>query len=289
MKELRLNAYAKINLTLDVHRRREDGYHEIETVLHTVALHDTVVLRETGQGISVNCSDPSLPQDQRNLVYRTAQLLKETFKVERSVEIDLTKRIPAAAGMGGGSSDAAVTLLGLAQMWKLRLDRRQLLDLAARVGSDVPFFLFGGAALARGRGEKLQPLNPMPATWMVLARPPLEVSTPWAYRNLDVSSLRRRPETAKMVGALVREDVAAVGQLVCNVFEDLIVTAHSIVGELRDRMRSLGAFGAGMTGTGPTVFGFVPNEAAARWIAAELSAVDRGVDTMVTRTFAEAR
>ncbi len=288
VKELHLNAYAKINLTLDVLGARSDGYHEIETVMHTIALHDSITLREAGGGVEVVVSNGDVPNDHRNLVVRAAQLLRETFGVERNVQIELVKRVPVAAGLGGGSADAAVTLLGLAQMWKLRLDGRELMALAGKLGSDVPFFLEGGAAAARGRGERLSFLPPLPTTWVVIARPEIAVSTEWAYRQLNTAAIAGRPDTAGMVQAVKHEDIRGVGRLLRNVFEDLIIPLHPIVGDLKARILTGETYGAGLSGTGPAVFGLMANEAAARKVADELAALP-GVEVQVTRTFAEER
>jgi len=288
VKELHLNAYAKVNLTLNVLGARSDGYHEIESVMHTLALHDSITLREAGTGVEVLVSDGEVPNDQRNLVVRAAQLLREAFSVDRNVQIELVKRIPLAAGLGGGSSDAAVTLLGLAQMWKLRLDGRELLSLATKLGSDVPFFLEGGAAVARGRGERLAFLPPLPTTWVVLARPHVPIATEWAYRQFNPAAITARPDTAAMMDAVKREDVRDVGRLLRNVFEDLLVSLHPIVGELKARVLRGEAYGAALSGTGPTVFGLMANEAAARKVADELQGLP-DIDVHVTRTFAEVR
>lgn len=288
MKELRLNAYAKVNLALDVLQRREDGYHEVETVLHTVALHDSITLRESGEGIRVVASDAEIPTGADSLVYRAAALLREQYGVKRPVEIEVHKRIPVAAGLGGGSADAAMTLMGLAQMWKLRLDRRELHALAARLGSDVPFFLGGGAAVARGRGERVQSLTPLPATWVVLARPRIPVLTEWAYQRLVPGEITRRPNIPLLLDAVARRDLPAVGRLVGNVFEEVIARHHPVVADLKARILQGEAYGAAMSGTGPTVFGLMANEAAARHLVEDLAAVD-GVDVHVTRTFAEER
>ncbi len=288
MKELRLNAYAKINLTLDVLADRPDGYHDIETVLHTVELHDSIILREDGDGITVRCASPDIPADTQNIVYRAAQLLKETFQIPRGVEVELKKCIPIASGLGGGSSDAAVTLLGLAQMWKLRLAERQLMELASKIGSDVPFFLAGGAALAMGRGERIRMLPPLPTTWVVLARPAIEVSTEWAYKVLDHGAARRRPDAAAVVRALEAEDARAVGRLLCNVFEDVVATHHPVVGEIRGRMAALRPLGVSLSGTGPVLFALVTNEVAAREMSVALGS-GPDLEVFVTRTFAEER
>ncbi len=288
VKELRLNAYAKINLTLDVLGDRPDGYHDVETVLHTVELHDSLVLREDGDGITIRCASPGVPADTQNIVYRAAQTLKETFQIPRGVEVALTKCIPIASGLGGGSSDAAVTLLGLAQMWKLRLTDRQLMDLASKIGSDVPFFLAGGAALAMGRGERIRVLRPLPTTWVVLARPAIQVSTEWAYRTLDHESVRRRPDTAGLVQALEAEDAAGVGRLLCNVFEDVIAARYPVVAAIRERMMAFRPLGVSLSGTGPVLYALAPNEAAAREIGDGLAPLS-DVEAFVTRTFAEER
>lgn len=289
VKELHLNAYAKVNLTLDVGAERSDGYHEIESVMHTIALHDSITLREAGSGVEVIVHDgATVPNDHRNLVVRAAQTLRETFGVDRNVQIELTKRIPAAAGLGGGSSDAAVTLLGLVQMWKLRLDGRELLALATKLGSDVPFFLEGGGAVARGRGDRVTFLPPLPTTWMVLVRPQVEVSTAWAYKQWNPAATSSRPNTAAMIEAVKREDVREVGRLLHNVFENIIASSHPVVRELKERILKGEAYGAAMSGTGPTVFGLMANEAAARKVADDLRARP-DVDVHVTRTFAENR
>ena len=289
VKELHLNAYAKVNLTLDVGQQRPDGYHEIESIMHTIALHDSITLREAGSGTEVVVQDgSSVPTDHRNLVARTAEMLREMFGVTRPLQIELTKRIPVAAGLGGGSSDAAVTLLGLAQMWKLRLDGREMLALATKLGADVPFFLEGGGAVARGKGERITYLPPLPTTWIVLARPRTEVSTAWAYRQLPAGEAGPRPNTAAMVEAMKREDVREVGRLLHNVFEDTIASHHPLVRDLKTRILKGEAYGASMSGTGPTVFGLMANEAAARKTADDLRALG-DVDVHITRTFAESR
>jgi 4-diphosphocytidyl-2-C-methyl-D-erythritol kinase len=288
LKELRLNAYAKINLTLDVLGDRSDGYHDVETVMHTVELHDSLILRENENGITIRCASTDVPADTQNIVYRAAQLLRETFKIPRGVEVELTKVIPISSGLGGGSSDAAVTLLGLAQMWKLRLTERQLVELASKIGSDVPFFLAGGAALAMGRGERIRNLRPLPTTWVVLARPPIPVSTEWAYKTLDHASVRKRPDTAAVVQALEAEDAVGVGRRLCNVFEDVVTSHHPAVARVREQMMAHHPLGVSLSGTGPVLFALVPNEGAAKEMGTALSS-QPDLEVFVTRTFAEER
>ncbi len=288
LKELHLNAYAKVNLALNVLGPREDGFHEIETVLHTVGLHDVITLREQEEGIAVRTDDSLVPQDARNLVVKAAQVLRETFGVTRGVLIEIKKGIPVASGLGGGSSDAAITLLGLVQMWKIRLNGREMLGLAASLGSDVPFFLEGGAAIARGRGERLTWLPPLPTTWMVLARPRVEVSTTWAYQKLDLSALRERPNAAALAEAMRHEDLPGIGRLLGNVFEELLLKTHPVLADIKQRILAGEAYGATLSGTGPTVFGLMANEAAARKTAEELGRLP-DLEVLVNRTFAEER
>jgi len=288
VKELHLNAYAKVNLALNVLQKRDDGYHEVETVLHTVVLHDLITLRESGDGIQVSTEGEPLPAGAVNLVHRAATLLREQYSVSRPVEIEVKKRIPVAAGLGGGSADAAMTLMGLAQMWKLRLDGRELRVLASRLGSDVPFFLEGGAAVARGRGERVQALPPLPSTWVVLARPRIQVLTEWAYGQFQGSEVGRRPDVPALLDAIRRRDVPAVGRLLGNVFEEMIAARHPVVADLKTRILRGEAYGASMSGTGPTVFGLMANEAAAQRVADDLRSLP-DVDVHITRTFAEER
>jgi len=288
VKELHLNAYAKVNLALNVLQKRDDGYHEVETVLHTVVLHDLITLRESGDGIQVSTEGEPLPAGAANLVHRAATLLREQYSVSRPVEIEVKKRIPVAAGLGGGSADAAMTLMGLAQMWKLRLDGRELRALASRLGSDVPFFLEGGAAVARGRGERVQALPPLPSTWVVLARPRIQVLTEWAYGQFRASEATRRPDVPALLDAIRRRDVPAVGRLLGNAFEEMIAARHPVVADLKTRILRGEAYGASMSGTGPTVFGLMANQAAAQRVADDLRSLP-DVDVHITRTFAEER
>lgn len=288
MKELHLNAYAKVNLALNVLQKRDDGYHEVETVLHTVVLHDLITLRESGDGIQVSMEGEPLPAGAANLVHRAATLLREQYQVARPVQIEVKKRIPVAAGLGGGSADAAMTLMGLAQMWKLRLDGRELRALAARLGSDVPFFLEGGAAVARGRGERVQALPALPSTWVILARPRIQVLTEWAYGQFRAADVTRRPDVPALLHAIRNRDVPAVGRLLGNVFEEMIAARHPVVADVKARILRGEAYGASMSGTGPTVFGLMANEAAAQRVADDLRTLPE-VDVHVTRTFAEER
>lgn len=292
-KELRLNAYAKINLALDVRGRRPDGSLDVETVLHTLALHDSITLREDGIGegpgaIQVQVDPPAVPEHARTLPLRAAQMVRDLSGLGRGVQIEIRKAIPVGVGLGGASADAAVTLLGLVQMWKVRLDGRGLLALASRLGADVPFLMEGGAALVQNDGQRLQWLPTLPPTWLVLARPRTQVSTGWAHSAYDPAQGGMRPDIPALVEAMRAGDVPAVGRLVGNVFEELVGRTHPVVGEIKARILAGEAYGASLSGTGPVVFGLMANEAAARKTALDLEALP-DVEVLVTRTFAEER
>ena len=288
MNSLELKAHAKINLTLDVLGRRSDGYHEIRSVMQALELHDLVSVRGTSAGLKVTCDDPRVPGGEENLVARAAAVLREFCGCRAGAVIGIQKRIPLAAGLAGGSSDAAAALLGLNQVWNLGLDRAELLCLAARVGSDVPFCLLGGTALAEGRGEMVSPLPAAPEIQVVLAKPDAPKSTGAVYSALKVSEIRHHPDSEAMAQALRNSDLFAAGRLLGNVLEDVMVPGFPVIAAIKEEMLGLGALGALMTGSGPTVYGLARTEEDAREIAAGISARFAGVDStpeiLVTRT-----
>ncbi|MFY9605054.1 MAG: 4-(cytidine 5'-diphospho)-2-C-methyl-D-erythritol kinase [bacterium] len=268
--KLVLPAYAKINLALDVLGRRPDGYHEVEMVMQTIALHDRVILERRGPGeILFHCSDPGLPREE-NLAYRAALLLKEEYGVKEGAAIYLEKRIPMAAGLAGGSTDAAAVLVGLNRLWNLGLPREELQGLGKRLGADVPYCIQGGTCLARGIGEILTPLPPLPPTWLVLAKPPGGLATGGIYGRLDLTRLKYRPRLKNLIAALEAGSLAGVvanwGNVLQGVSEGLVPEIVS----LRQALVELGALGSLMTGSGPTVFGLVEEEKKARAIAKKL-------------------
>jgi 4-diphosphocytidyl-2-C-methyl-D-erythritol kinase len=265
-----LCAYAKINLYLRVVGRRPDGYHEIETLFHSIRLADTLSFDAAPAGqLLLECDDPSLPPDESNLVCRAAAALRAAAGVEAGARIRLAKRIPMGAGLGGGSSDAAATLVGLCRLWGLSLDAAALHALAAGLGSDVPFFLRGGAALATGRGELLIPLPDAPPLALVLVSPPFEVGTPWAYRAWR--PVPDGPSAAACREALARGDRQALAAALRNDLEPGVVATHPELETIRQRLRAAGALGARMTGSGSTLFALARDAAHALRIAAAVS------------------
>lgn len=254
-------APAKINLTLDVLHKRDDGFHEVEMIMTTVDLADRVWLRPTTDGkIIIKVSERFVPNDRKNLAYQAADLLKRKFAIHEGVEITLDKRIPVAAGLAGGSSDAAATLRGLNRLWNLGLSADELAEIGAKIGSDVSFCVHGGTALAKGRGEKIEHLPAPPNCWVILAKPAISVSTADIYRNLDVGSVQH-PDTAGMLEALQTGDYEKMCKSLGNVLEPITMNIHPQVIDLKEKMERFGADAVLMSGSGPTVFGFVRQEA----------------------------
>jgi len=269
---LTLRAPAKVNLFLAVLERLPDGYHRVETVLQAVSLWDEVRLERTPQGISIACDDPSIPTGEDNLCHRAAALMAQRLPQRvrpLGIAIALRKRIPAQAGLGGGSSDAAATLIGLNRLWRLGLRRRDLLEVAAELGADVPFFVHGGLALATGRGDNISRLKSGPALHMVLCRSGSGVSTAWAYS-------RCRPCGGEatyrvMLDALDTGAAAAVAAAVRNDLEAAVLPQRRDIAELKERLLGRGAVGALMAGSGSAVVGIFPARKTAQETAAHLS------------------
>lgn len=248
-------APAKINLLLDAVRKREDGFHEVEMVMTMVDLADRLTLADLPEeAIRVTSSSGQIPLDGKNLVHRAARLLKERCGVRRGVHLHLDKRIPVAAGLAGGSSDAAATLRGLNRLWRLGLSADELRRLAAELGSDVPFCVTGGTAVARGRGEVVTLVDNPLSAWVVLARPPIHVSTADVYGRLRVDRIERHPDVSALLAAIQNRDYRGLCASLGNVLEDVTVRLHPEVGRLKAAMLRLGADAALMSGSGPTVF-----------------------------------
>ena len=253
-------APAKINLTLDVLHKRPDGFHEVEMIMTTVDLADRVWLRPTNDGkIKILTSERFVPNDRKNFAYQAAELLQRRFGITDGVEITLEKSIPVAAGLAGGSSDAAAALRGLNRLWKLKLSVDELAELGSQIGSDVSFCVYGGTALATGRGEKIQGLPAPPNCWVILAKPPISVSTADIYGNLDPSTIEH-PDTAGMIDALRMGDYEKMCASVGNALEPVTMGFHPQVVMLKEQMKKSGADAVLMSGSGPTVFGFVKHE-----------------------------
>lgn len=265
-------AYAKINLSLDVLGKREDGYHELAMVMATVDLADTLTFLHEGEGLRVESQVSFLPTDRTNLAAAAAiAFQKATGRKVEPLTIQMDKHIPVCAGTAGGSSDAAAVLRYLDRVMETRFSLEELQAIGATVGSDVPYCIMGGTALAEGRGERLTPLPPLPPCPVVLCKPNFPVSTPALFNQIDRCKIRRRPDTKGIVDALKAQDLQGVARRLYNVFEDVLQPRQKrTVESIKNTLVNQGALGAAMTGTGPTVFGLFDGESAARAACAEL-------------------
>ncbi|MDQ0856815.1 4-diphosphocytidyl-2-C-methyl-D-erythritol kinase [Bacillus sp. V2I10] len=253
-------APAKINLSLDVLHKRTDGFHEVKMIMTTIDLADRVELVELASDeIKIISHNRFVPDDQRNLAYQAALILKKQYGVKKGVSIAITKVIPVAAGLAGGSSDAAATLRGLNRLWKLGLSLDELAELGAEIGSDVSFCVYGGTALATGRGEKIQHIDTPPHCWVVLAKPTIGVSTADVYRNLNLSAVAH-PDVEGMIEGIKNQDFDQICSLLGNVLEDVTMKMYPEVANIKDQIKRFGADAVLMSGSGPTVFGLVRYE-----------------------------
>ena len=265
-------AYAKLNLTLDVTAKRDDGYHDMLMVMQTVSITDSVVLEQTGEkGIHAACNFRYIPTDERNLAVRAAGAFLDTIGEEKNgILIRMDKTIPVGAGMAGGSADAAAVLRGMNRLYGSRMNRRDLEKLGEQIGSDVAFCIAGGTSLARGRGEVLEDLTPMPACAIVVCKPGFSISTPELFRKLDQIGLRTHPDTAGMLSALESGNLKEISMRMFNVFEEVEDRRMRSETEIKHVLLDYGALGAVMTGTGSAVFGVFSDETAAETCAAHL-------------------
>ncbi len=274
-------AYAKINLGLNILGKRADGYHEVAMVMQSVGLSDTITISE-GKGIEISTNIAGLSCGPDNLAYKAAALLAERAGLEPNVHIDLEKRIFMAAGLAGGSSDAAAVLRGLNRYWGLGLTNEELRQEAAKLGSDIPFCIEGGTALALGRGEIIEPLEDLPETIVVLAKPRgIEVSTAWVYKNYNEGRVIRVPKIRRMAEHIA-EGAPALVPYMANVLETVTIPEYPVLASLKAAMVGAGAYYAMMSGSGPTVFAFVDSQDTARQVLAALADFD--VETALTTT-----
>lgn len=257
-------AYAKINLGLDVVRRLENGYHEVRMIMQTVGIYDVLTFTAAQSGIRITTDSGELPVGEDNLIYRAARLLMETYNMSAGVDIHLEKHIPIAAGMAGGSSDAAATLMGLNELFALGASDEQLRQLGVRIGADVPYCIMGGTALAEGIGELLTPLPPAPQCVLLIAKPDIQVSTKYVYEHLDAGNTWQHPDIDGMRRAIENGDLSGVIARLGNVLETVTIEAYPVIDRIKREMISGGARGSLMSGSGPTVFGIYDSREQAR-------------------------
>ncbi|GAA0504032.1 4-(cytidine 5'-diphospho)-2-C-methyl-D-erythritol kinase [Salinibacillus aidingensis] len=256
-------APAKINLTLDVLHKRDDGYHEVEMIMTTVDLYDQIQIMEVeADTIQVQSEMRFVPDDHRNLAYQAAEKIKGKFNITKGVKIWIYKQIPVAAGLAGGSSDAAAVLRGLNQLWDLNLTQQELAEIGTEIGSDVAFCVYGGTALAKGRGEQIKPLPAPPKCWVILAKPAIGISTGTIYGNLTENHINQ-VQTDSMIQAITDQDYQTVCQELANVLEVVTMENYPEVKRMKYQMLKSGADNVLMSGSGPTIFGLTQKESRA--------------------------
>ncbi len=262
-------AYAKINIGLDVLRRRADGYHEVKMIMQTVDIYDELVIEKKQQGgIELRTDNKELPSDSGNLVYKAADMLLREKGISEGVRITLTKRIPIAAGMAGGSADAAATLRGLNELFGMGYSVRRLQELGVRLGADIPYCIVGGTMLSEGIGEILTPLPAPPECFLLIAKPDIDVSTGYVYGNLHADRLVSHPDIEGMADALKSGSIQGITDRLGNVLETVTAREYPVIGQLKELMRMQGAENALMSGSGPTVFGIFKQRKTAQQAAA---------------------
>lgn len=285
---LTLSANAKINLTLDILGTREDGYHEVAMIMQEISLHDTLSMGKINQGISLTIAiegqQGTLPADESNLCWKAAALVQKEYNLQEGVEIHLIKRIPMAAGLAGGSADAAAVLKGMNHLFRLGMTEARLCELGARLGSDIPFCIMGGTMLATGRGEVLTRLPSFPRLSVVLAKPPVGVSTAWAYKTYDAGYDGPHPDNEAMLEAIHGGDAHKAASLLCNVLEGVTETEHPVIADYKRLMMEHGAMASMMSGSGPTVFGLVREKQQAWHLADTLKKYDGEAGVFVAET-----
>lgn len=265
MDTISLKALAKINLGLDVVRRREDGYHEVRMVMQTIHLYDRLEMEKTAtQGIELSTNLSYLPVNENNLVYRAGKLLMDEFGITEGIKVYLNKRIPVAAGMAGGSTDAAAMLYGMNELFELGLSREQLMERGVRIGADVPYCLMRGTALAEGIGEILTPLAPMVKCPVLIAKPAISVSTSFVYQNLKLDADTKHPDIDRLIRDIRKQDLGAIAGDMGNVLESVTIPNYPVIAQIKEQMMDSGAINAMMSGSGPTVFGLFEEEETAQ-------------------------
>ncbi|HBY57746.1 MAG TPA: 4-(cytidine 5'-diphospho)-2-C-methyl-D-erythritol kinase [Candidatus Atribacteria bacterium] len=262
MNAIVINSYSKINLILNILNRREDGYHEIETIMQSVNLADKITITEKEDRIGIECNNPQVPVNNKSLAYRSAEKILKKYKIERGVKIKIDKNIPIAGGMAGGSANSAAILTGINKIFNLNLSNEDLREMGEELGMDVPFCLRNGTALALHRGEKILHLPPItPPLWIIVINPGFEISTQWAYNNINLRKTKNgRNNMEAMLIALKRGIPGEIAKNLFNSFEELIIKKYPEVGRIKDRLLNVGALGALMSGSGPTVFGIMQNK-----------------------------
>lgn len=290
MNSIILKGRAKINLTLDVVGKRENGYHDLEMIMQSINLYDTIYIRKTKMtGVRLKSNYSWLPTNEKNIAYKAATLFFEETGIDGGVAIEITKRIPVAAGLAGGSTDAAATLVGLNRLYETGFSKERLMEMGLKLGADVPFCIARGTMLAEGIGEELTQLTPMPYTHLVLVKPPVSASTAVVYKNLDINNIKRHPDTQTVIKALEKGNVREVAQNMANVLEEVTIAMYPEIEDVKRELMKHGAMGAMMSGSGSSVFGLFDSKEAAIKASKHIKSQLGIREVYVTTTFSPGR
>ncbi|MGN1266954.1 MAG: 4-(cytidine 5'-diphospho)-2-C-methyl-D-erythritol kinase [Dorea sp.] len=290
MEKLLLKSLGKINLGLDVLGRRANGYHDVRMVMQTVYLYDQITIEKTEKpGIELETNLFFLPVNEDNLAYKAAKLLMDEFHIEEGVHTTLKKHIPVAAGMAGGSSNAAAVLYGINRMFELGLSMEELMERGVTLGADVPYCIMRGTVLAEGIGEILTPLPTMPKCYVLIAKPPISVSTKLVYEKLDSHEIENHPDIDGIIEGLEKQDVKMVASRMGNVLEKVTIEEYPVIEEIKEVMKSEGALNAMMSGSGPTVFGLFEDKETARAAAEKIKELQLAKQVYVTNIHSAGR
>ena len=279
---MREKSYAKVNITLDVVGKREDGYHLLKMIMQNIDIYDVITIEKIESGIEITCNKPYVPTDERNLAYKAAKLFKDTFNITSGVSINIKKNIPVAAGLAGGSTDCAAVLKIMNKLFQVNADNEKLMELGVKLGADVPYCINGGTALCEGIGEILTPLKPFKNHIIVLVKPPFGVSTKDVYKNFDLGRVKNHPETDKVITYMNEDNLYEVAKNMKNLLENVTLKKHKVISSIKSEMESLGAIKAMMSGSGPTVFAFFDDMMKAQRCYDEMK--KKYNDTFITRT-----
>jgi 4-diphosphocytidyl-2-C-methyl-D-erythritol kinase len=251
-----VKAYGKINISLDVVGKREDGYHLLKMIMQNVDLYDYISFERCIKGINISCNKPYIPVDEKNLMYKAAKLFMDNYNISEGINIYLKKNIPVAAGMAGGSTDAAAVFKALREVFKIDACDNELMELGLKIGADIPYCIVGGTALCEGIGEIITPLKPFKNQILVLVKPNFGVSTKEVYKNLDVSKIYKHPDTEELIKAMEEEKLQDVCDGMKNLLENVTLRKYPVLKRIKEDMVKMGAMGAMMSGSGPTIFAF---------------------------------
>lgn len=253
---MRIKAYAKVNISLDIVGKREDGYHLLEMIMQSIDLYDELNIEKQNKDITIKCNKPYVPTDERNLAYKAAKLFIEKYKINSGVNISIKKNIPVCAGLAGGSTDGAAVLKAMNKIFSVGASDEELMELGLKLGADVPYCIKGGTALCKGIGEEVKEISGFKDKILVLVKPPFGVSTKSVYQEFDLSKVKSHPNTEVLIKAIEKNDLKIVSSNMKNLLENITLRKHRVLINIKEEMKSLGSIGTMMSGSGPTIFAF---------------------------------